>query len=509
MGGRTSKPVGVATAKATAAEAVVGFAGRIEALLLPQNWKDSELWNKECDQLIADLRVSGSDPRCNVLVPDLTQWVGVMRPQWTSYDVILPKGMEFINPLFAWLGIAMWPKATDANVSGLFDVLMRGGCGSAIALGAVTSTGRVVLQFAAAAAYAARWTSDPTTKRALHLLIAERNLPLLSSTSAATDPDQVVDGNSGPFCCALCTTMYYKLDDAAVNLLSRLTPAQRLAAVSAPHWAFSRACKYSCSRTFVALWNVVHDRMVQPDCGAAELDSIIGGPMYHDGYFTSAFATAAVVGDARVWRLVTNVHCPLAAALLRHTNVHPRRQYISPLRVLSATDQTDNEGDLRGAWLVPRLCADVLNAYDDCGFTSVMRAAQYAYPKTLAALLDRGVEIDLCAQPIKCKPTTLVIADMLARADTQFAAETAADLLPDVDEEKLMTVQFLPIAVRLRTETKAQMALRPLIAAAMVPALQQFGGAQFPRELASLCLAYADLPQPAVSTSLADTTPRV
>ncbi len=474
-------------------------AARVEALLQPQYWKNANSWNDECSQLIDDLHALECDPRHTVSsLPDLAQWTGAVRPDWTADGmadrVVLPEGMEFINPIFAWLGISLWPQTTGDNVSGLFRVLMRCGCDSVKALGAVTSTGRVVLQFAAAASYAAR--KQPATvlaakERALHLLMAQPNLPLFSATAVPTDPDRAVDGDSGPFCCALCTAMHYQLDSTAVEVLLRLTPAQRLAAVSAPHWAFALAINYSCQRTFEALWCVVRDRVIQPDCDAAEVDRIVGGPVWDDDYRWSAFTGAAINAGAHGWWLVTNAHCPLAYALLRHANAHPERQYTSPLSVLPADEQTHSESDLRGAWLVPRLHADVLNAYDEYGCTAVMQAAEYALPKTLAALLDRGVEVDLTAERIECK--TVFDPDALVRANTTFAVRTAADLLPDDDD---MTAQFMPIAARLRAETKAQMALRPLIAAAVVPALQQFGGTQMPRELLSLCLAYANLPEP-------------
>ncbi len=477
-------------------------AARIEALLLPQKWKDDKAWNGACEELITELRVAEADLKHIAPVPDMTQWTSSERPKWTAARLVLPTGMEFVSPLFAWLCIALWFDATDANVFGLFDVLMRCGCGTVSALGAVTSTGRVVLQFAAAAAFAAVHNAIATVvhvkTRALHLLMAQPNLPLFSAAGARYDPDRAVDGVSGPFCCALCTMMNYHFDAAALEVLLRLTPAQRLAAVDA-HSALVRAVFGRCQRTFAVLWNVVRDRVIQPDCNAAELNRIIGGPVWPDGYRRSAFNAATLCGNAYTWRLVTNAHCPLAAALLRHTNAHPQRQYPSPLLLLSETEQTHNERDVRGAWLVSHLCADALNAYDLYGRTPVMWAAHEALPQTLTALLDRGMEVDLTAQPIERKTRTgAVAADALARADTNFTSETAADLLPADDDEEWMTAQFIPIAARLRAETKAQMALRPLIAAAMVPALQQFGGSQMARELVRLCLAYSGLPEPAV-----------
>ncbi len=482
-------------------------ATRIEALLLPQNWKDSKSWNDECNQLITDIRAAEADSKHDAaaLLPDMTRWTGDQRPQWAAGRVGLFKGMEFVNPIFAWLSIELWLDATYENVSGLFHVLMRCGCDSDKALGAVTSTGRVVLQFAAAEAYAGvthhlAESTGPTKNLAVNLLLAQPNLPLFSATADATDRDRVADDDNGPFCCALCTVMHNRLDDAAVEVLLRLTPAQRLAVTSGPHCAFARAGLYSCPRTFVALWSVVRDRVVQPDCDAAEVDRIFRGrPSHDDGYCPSAIATVAFRGDAHAWRLVTNARCPLAAALLRHANAHPQRECDSPLDVLWAEQQTRSERDIRGAWLVPRLCADVLNAYDEYGRTPIMCAAKYALPRTLTALLDRGVEVDLCAQAFERKTGTgYVSVNALARAATKFTAITAADLLPPDDYEELMTAQFIPIAARLRAETKAQMALRPLIAAAVVPVLQQFGGPQMPRELVGLCLTYAGLPEPAV-----------
>ncbi len=479
-------------------------AGRIEALLLPQNWKTVFSWNTECSMLIDDLRALECDPRhIDSSLPDLTQWTGSVRPDWTADGmadrVVLPEGMEFVNPVFAWFCLSLCPHATDDNVAGLFHVLMRCGCDSAKTLGAVTSTGRVVLQFAAAACRAVHDHSEAMShvaKCALRLLTAHPNLPLFG-TAVPTDRDRVVHGGSGPFCCALCTMMFYNLDAAALETLLRLTPAQRLAVLDTPHSAFARFAIPKCPRTFAVLWSMVRDRMTQPDCSAAELDSIIGGPIYSDGYRCGALVSVAVYGDADAWRLVTNVHCPLAAALLRHANAHPQWQYYSPLELSYVmADKTDSERDLRCAWLVPRLCADVLNSYDRRGSTPVMRAAQYTLPRTLAALLDRGVEVDLCAQGMDFKGDDLIVPDALARADTKFIAKTAADLLPADDDEKLMTAQFIPVAVRLRAETKAQMALRPLIAAAVMPALHQHDGAKMPRELVVLCLAYAGLPVP-------------
>ncbi len=488
-------------------------AERIESLLLPQNWKRVKKWNKACTDLIDDFRAVEADPRHNVLFPDMTRWTGDARPKWQndrwpgSYTSSM-KTVEFVNPTFAWFCISMWSGATDYNVSGLFHVLMRCGCDSAAALGAATSSGRVVLQFAAEAATMA---DDPGTdsgsesqdyekkvpphhKRALTLLMARPNLPLFANNPPLARPlsDAETGEYNGPFCCALCTMVHNELDDFSVRVLVRLTPDQRLAAVTAPHWAFALANRWSCPHTFEELWKVVRDRVMQPDCDAVEVDRLISGPVSGHGYQLTAFAMAAVWGEASAWKLVTNAHCPLATAMLRHANQHPERQYRSPLFTIRTTYQTDSETDVRGEWLVSRLCADVLNAYDESGRTPVMNAAGYVHPKTLKALLNRGTEVDLAAQETQRRfPVTTTPVDALARADTKFNPINAADM---------MSTDFPALWKRLSAETDAQIKLRPAISAAVMPALGQFGGgAQMPHELVRLCLAYAGLPEPVAS----------
>ncbi len=502
-------------------------AARIEALLLqPRDPEKAGSWNRDCAELICDFRAFEGDIRQNPpKLPDLTRWTSNLRPKCM-------KCTEFINPLFAWFCISKWPKAADENVSGLFHVLMRCGCDSTAALGATTHDGRVILQFAAesagfmydedeysdedddndddedededhAAAVAAR-----SRKRALVLLMKEPNLPLFSAASAAAappDPDSVVDCLSGPYCCAFCTLVFNQLDTYAVDVLARMTPGQRLAILYAPHWGLACACRSSCMGTFVVLWKIARDRMIQPDFGgASEIDRVIGGPASDDKFRLDAFTAAAMFGDGHAWRLVTGAHCPLAAAMLRHANEHSGRQYVSPMTVLYKSELKEEEEDTRGAWLASRLSLDVLNAYGFFGRTPLMVAATCGFTKTLTALLDRGVDVDLTARWIeeadeeekeeedKGFKSTVFAADTVERPATYVKTVTAADLLPENSE----SANFQVIAARLRVETKARFELNSLIAGAVVPILRAAGDAQMPRELVRLCLAYAGLPEP-------------
>ncbi len=475
---------------------------RIEALLLqPHDMRKARLWNIKCAGLISDLRALERENNSPEL-PDLTRWTSKLRPKWKVRGIPPPNGMEFVSPLFAWFYISLWPVATDENVSGLFHVLMRCGCNSAAALGATTRSGHVVLQFAAASTAFVRGEKEessdddddqdyfyegdaPWRKRAVVELTGQPNLPLFSAAAALPDPDSVVDRLSGPYCCAFCTFVCNKLDSHAVDVLARINPTQRLAILSAPHYGFAHASKFSCMRTFMALWRAALERMKQPDFGGAtEIDRIIGGPANAEGTRIGAFSCATMWGDALAWRLVTDRNCPLAVAMLRHANEHSDRQYLSPMTMIVGHDQTEEEADIRGEWLVSRLRQDVLNAYLFTDHTPLMAAAKYELPKTLTALLDRGVEVDL---------TTTSRPDASACDDKKIIPMTAVDMIHNDD---IITAKFRPAAARLRIETKARFAQHSLIVVAAVPVLQQVGGAQMPRELVSICLAYAGLPQP-------------
>ncbi len=487
-------------------------AARIEALLQPQCWESDNSWNEECKRLIDDMRAFECEPRFSASsLPDLTRWTGAARPDWKRSSLpsraVLPADIEFVNPMFAWFSMSIWPKALDHNVSGLFYVLMRCGCGSAATLGATTSTGRVLLQFAAAATTPREDYDDAddpggeddyvTRKRtrALSLLMDQPNLPLFGTTvvDGKAGVDSIIDASTGPYCCALCTTMHNELDLVSIQVLSLLTPVQRLACLTAPHWAFARACEHRCTRTFGVLWKFVRDLMSQPDCNAAEFDRIISGPVSSDGYRRGVFATVALSDDEHAWQLITNAECPLAAALLRHTNAHTERQNANPLGradVIRGVFARE-EDDLHGAWLVPRLNADLLNAYDEKGYTPTMSAAFYVRPKTLAALMARSTELDLLAQqiPVWVANDFRVPADALARADTKFLDRTAISMLKGF-------ILSSPIAELLRAETDAQKLAIPHILCAVIPALERSDGARFPRELVSLCAQYAGLSGP-------------
>ncbi len=502
-------------------------AERIQKLLTPQNWEVAVSWNSACAQLIDDIRADDSEPRRRVPLPNMTRWIGGPQPWWREWvsDYLPARGwlfrtMEFVNPLFAWFWISLWPKATDANVTGLFHVLMRCGCDSAAVLSAATSTGHIVFQFAAVAASFNSCADDGVDedeygeddddedededakvenpqKRAFNLLMKQPNLPLFSNAAGTVRVD-VVDDDRGPYCCALCTVMHNRMDSASAEVISLMTPAQRLVSLSAPHYAFARACAQRCPSVFKMLWGTVRDHVKHPDCLPSEVDQIIGGPCEMDGRRWSAFFGAVAWGDVSIWRLVMNGKCPLATLLQRHANEHPERQYQSPLSLMTSSDYLDDEVDLRAAQLVPLLCADLLNAYDKYGYTPVMNAVVRPCPKTLAALLDRGVEVDLTAQEIDRGTNSHVAVDALARADTKFTGRTAASF---PTRHEVFSVDFRHIVCRLRTETRAQLALRPLIAAVVVPALHQSGGAQMPRELIRLCLTYAGLPEPAATSA--------
>ncbi len=452
-------------------------ASRIEALLLPQNWEDGKSWHGACEEVLSDLRAADADVHkgAPLLLPNLAEWTGSERPQCNPGENRILIGMEFINPLFAWVCIVPWFNATESNVDGLFHLLMRCGCDSAKVLDSLTSSGRSILQ------YAALFASGRSVKP-LSLLLTLPKLSLFNTFKVPPHTRPFSGHDRGPFCCAMCTMLCNGLDDAAMEVLKRMTPEQRLVVIGAPHWGLVRAI-YKCNRTCKALWDVVRDRVVQPDCDDAEVDRLVGGPAHENGYYSHSVLTQIISqGNISTWQLVTNEQCPLATALIRHANAHPQGPYANPLQFYSWGD------DIRGAWLVPRLSVVVLNSYNRVGRTPLMHAVKNLLPKTLTALLDRGIEVDLCAQ--MAEPHTA--QDAWPRTVTKFTTMIAVDFLPPQCNSA-----FTQAAMRLRAETKVQLELRPLISAVAVPVLQQIGGARMPRELVQLCLEYANLPIPA------------
>lgn len=403
--------------------------------------------------------------------PDLSTWPSNEPPfrkkLWSGKE----DGFEIVNPLFAWFAMCKSCKHPDSVIEKFFRLLMKCHCDTGAVLGAHTSNGKVLLQ------YAAEKQASPIV---LRLLLAEKHLPLygdpIHSRRGPTADFQVPVFEG--YCCALCVLIRESHDDHALAIAKGMSHEEIMMTCAVPH-ANLHTSSYFAPNTFVFLWDYIKSRISEIN----RLKELFRFSIHFDGtkYFSFILSGVAQLSSQAAWERVTRHGCVMAEMALMKENRGTERAYVGPLEmVMRRAAISLSEKDLRCAWLVARESADCLNKIDRTGRGPLLRAMQEGLFLTVETFFSRIKEIDILAvtQVYEFKSFAVLPSDALLQKELRISEHSFLSPF----------VRMKPHQSTFQHFVKVYRESIPAIQATVVTILKEIN---IPKPLVELCLQYA------------------